>query len=319
MVSIYDLIIIGFVILFTVGGYFKGLIRQLGDLVILITSFMVGLLFYNQVSATFLVRFSFVSGIAKPIAFMALWVITEFALKIMFYFVYKQVPEEVRKSKINRGLGAIPGVVWGILFVSIIISILAALPIKGGFKEGIVGSSSGSFIISKVMSLEGIAGKIFGGSLSDTLEFVTVDQNGQKSVDLGFKINYPTIDAKSEEEMFSLLNKERAKVGEAPLKMDEKLRTLAREYGTKILADGYFSHVSKDGKDPFDRMKESHIGYIIAGENLAFAVNVQAAHNGLMNSSGHRANILTSEYGKVGIGCLDAGPKGKIFVQEFTD
>jgi uncharacterized protein YkwD len=66
-------------------------------------------------------------------------------------------------------------------------------------------------------------------------------------------------------------------------------------------------------------MDKANIKYMLAGENLALAPDVEIAHNGLMNSPGHRANILNSDYGKVGIGCMDGGMYGKMFSQEFTN
>lgn len=50
-----------------------------------------------------------------------------------------------------------------------------------------------------------------------------------------------------------------------------------------------------------------------------FPPTVIVAHNGLMNSEGHRANILSPEFSRVGIGVIDNGIYGKIFVQIFTD
>jgi uncharacterized protein YkwD len=38
-----------------------------------------------------------------------------------------------------------------------------------------------------------------------------------------------------------------------------------------------------------------------------------------MNSPGHRANILGADYGKVGIGIIDGGVYGRMFVQEFSN
>ena len=66
-------------------------------------------------------------------------------------------------------------------------------------------------------------------------------------------------------------------------------------------------------------MEKAGISYQAAGENLAYAPNVDVAHTGLMNSEGHRANILSADFGKVGIGVIDGGVYGKMFVQEFTD
>ncbi len=68
-----------------------------------------------------------------------------------------------------------------------------------------------------------------------------------------------------------------------------------------------------------DRLNEAAISYSVAGENLALAPTVQTAHNGLMNSEGHRKNILDPEFKKLGVGVIDNGVYGKMFVQVFTD
>jgi uncharacterized protein YkwD len=56
-----------------------------------------------------------------------------------------------------------------------------------------------------------------------------------------------------------------------------------------------------------------------AGENLAYAPSVAIAHEGLMNSPGHRENILRASFNKLGVGVIDAGVNGKMFCQEFTN
>ena len=52
---------------------------------------------------------------------------------------------------------------------------------------------------------------------------------------------------------------------------------------------------------------------------MAYAPNLNLAHNGLMNSPGHKANILADDFAEIGIGVMDAGVWGKMFVQEFAD
>jgi uncharacterized protein YkwD len=81
----------------------------------------------------------------------------------------------------------------------------------------------------------------------------------------------------------------------------------------------YFSHISPEGEDVGDRLDRHNINYFYAGENLALAPTTQTAHNGLMNSEGHRRNILEPQFRSVGIGVIDNGVYGKIFVQVFTD
>jgi uncharacterized protein YkwD len=57
----------------------------------------------------------------------------------------------------------------------------------------------------------------------------------------------------------------------------------------------------------------------VAGENLAMAQSLNIAHDGLMKSPGHRANILRLHFGRVGIGVLDGGRDGLMVTQNFRN
>jgi uncharacterized protein YkwD len=74
-----------------------------------------------------------------------------------------------------------------------------------------------------------------------------------------------------------------------------------------------------EGEDVGNRLVESGVEFIIAGENLALAPSLELAHDGLMQSLGHRENILASEFGRVGIGVIDGGIYGKMIVEVFAD
>jgi len=66
-------------------------------------------------------------------------------------------------------------------------------------------------------------------------------------------------------------------------------------------------------------MRDAGVRFSTAGENLALAPTVQVAHTGLMNSPGHRANILHKDFGRVGIGIMDGGIRGLMVSQEFRN
>ena len=67
------------------------------------------------------------------------------------------------------------------------------------------------------------------------------------------------------------------------------------------------------------RLLDADVDFILAGENLAFAPSLDLAHDGLMQSQGHRENILAEEFSRIGIGVIDGGSYGKMFVQVFAD
>jgi uncharacterized YkwD family protein len=120
-----------------------------------------------------------------------------------------------------------------------------------------------------------------------------------------------------EKQMLDLVNQERAKQGIAPLKINADLEKLARMKAQDMIDKNYFSHQSPTYGSPFDMMNKYGVKYNTAGENIAGNSSVQAAHTALMNSAGHRQNILNPNFTEVGIGIVDGGPYGKMFVQMF--
>lgn len=120
-----------------------------------------------------------------------------------------------------------------------------------------------------------------------------------------------------EAQMFELLNQERVKMGLKKLEIHEGLVKLARMKSKDMIELGYFAHQSPTYGSPFDMIRNAGIAFSYAGENLAGAPTVSRAHTALMNSSGHRANILNPNFTHVGIGIVDGGPYGKMFTQLF--
>jgi uncharacterized YkwD family protein len=118
--------------------------------------------------------------------------------------------------------------------------------------------------------------------------------------------------------MINLVNAQRANYGLAPLKVNPDLTRVARIKAQDMLENNYFSHTSPTYGSPFNMLRQFNISYRIAAENLAGAPTVDMAHESLMNSPGHRANILNPDLTDIGIGVVSGGIYGKIFVQLFT-
>ncbi|WP_248663534.1 CAP domain-containing protein [Fuchsiella alkaliacetigena] len=122
-----------------------------------------------------------------------------------------------------------------------------------------------------------------------------------------------------EEEMLDLVNQEREAEGLTPLQVDLRLVKVARAKSKNMIEEGYFGHQSPSLGSPFEMMQEIGIRYEFAGENIAGASTVQRAHQALMDSPGHRENILRDRFTHIGIGIIEGGPYGMMFSQEFID
>lgn len=319
--NIVDVIIILAIVVFAASGYYKGALRQIADIISLVLAIFVSFVFYSPLSISIAERLSINANFAKLFAFFLLWMGVQLVFSITFHFLYPLIPEVIRRSKLNRMLGALPGLLWGTIFSALIITILAVAPIKGAFRDTALDSTLAKFFISKTTGIEGYLSSLLGNAVNDTLTFLTVKPNSGETLDLGFKVAADKLseDEIAEDKMLELVNRERTSRGLGALKMDASLQRVARAHSRDMFIRGFFAHVNPDAKDPFDRMNEAGIVFRVAGENLALAPNVELAHQGLMNSPGHRANILTAEFGTVGIGCISAGSYGKMFSQEFTN
>lgn len=111
-----------------------------------------------------------------------------------------------------------------------------------------------------------------------------------------------------ESEVIRLVNDIRVKNGLKELAYDWQLSRVARYKSQDMKNNNYFSHTSPVYGSPFQMMKSFGISYTAAAENIAKGQRTpKAVVDAWMNSSGHRANILNSNYTKIGVGYVADG------------
>lgn len=102
--------------------------------------------------------------------------------------------------------------------------------------------------------------------------------------------------------MLALVNKARSDAGKAPLCFNAKLNGAALAHSEDMADKNFFSHTGTGGTTIGSRV--SNVGYRWrrVAENIAYNRDYTSSHVGLMNSPGHRRNILNSDYTQIGIG-----------------
>lgn len=123
--------------------------------------------------------------------------------------------------------------------------------------------------------------------------------------------------------LFDAMNDARRAEGLTPLDWDASLEDVAYARAANLVANGYFDHYAPDGESAFSELSARGIRYRLAGENLARnnypeTKTVSAAFDGLMNSPGHRANILEARFSSVGVAAVRDG-KMWIYVTVFLN
>lgn len=321
-----DILVLTLLIFYCIEGYGQGFLIAFIDLIAFSLSFLLGISFYSKVAIFLVTTFSISQGFANALGFFIVAVISEvilaYALKNLIANVplyAKEGPKEETLKKINKLFGIIPGVLSGLILSAFILSLIITLPFSVFLKHSVSNSKIGNYLAIGTQGFARSWADIFGGAVNDTLSFLTIEPKSNQSVNLNFKTKKVTVDKFAEILMLKAVNKERAAAGLPSVVFSEDLAKVGRDHCTDMFTRGYFSHYTPEGLSPFDRMLKASISFKYAGENLALAPNVELAMKGLMQSEGHRANILSKDFNKLGIGVIDGGIYGQMYCQEFTD
>lgn len=314
-----DLVIAGLVILFALDGLRRGFLLQVFNILGFLFSLIFAVGMYVPIAELLLRIFNLSKIFANPAAFLIIWILAESLFFSFLSKIYAKFIARFHNIKINKYLGILPSSANAILFLAFALLFVVSLPINANLKQDIFSSKFGSTLVNAATTLEQPFNNIFGPLTKQTLTFLTVKPEDKGTVDLKFTQKEIQIDSAAEVKMFNLVNAERAKTGAKPLIWRENLATVARAHSIDMFARGYFSHYSPEGKDVGDRLVGAGIPYTYAGENLALAPNIDRAHTGLMNSPGHKRNILDPAFGHIGIGAINGGIYGEMFTQIFTE
>lgn len=131
------------------------------------------------------------------------------------------------------------------------------------------------------------------------------------------------LDAEKAAALVDAMNLARIENGLPPLAVDLELTAVAEARARDLVRNGYFDHYGPDGHSAFSELAARGIGYGLAGENLARnnyppGTTVHAAFTGLMESPGHRANILEVRFNRVGVVAARSG-RTWVYVTIFKD
>ena len=321
-----DFLIIVVVIFYCFEGYALGFYSAFLDLISFIVSFALGLTFYGIFGRLLVGVFAIPSGFANAIGFFIVsffaeiilsYILKHLILTLPYFAEFESKPVSIKRM--NSFLGIVPALFSALLLLAFILTMVVTLPVSVFLKHSVSSSQIGKVLVINTQGFAKDLNNVFGGAVNETLSFLTVEPKSTEIVKLNFKTNSFSTDWAAEDKMLSLVNQERASRGIMALDSWNKLTDVARSHCQDMLQRGYFSHYTPNGLSPFDRMAQADIEYSFAGENLALAPSVDLAMKGLMQSPGHRENILSVNFRRIGIGVIDAGVYGEMFCQEFTD
>ncbi|AUH32724.1 CAP domain-containing protein [Paracoccus tegillarcae] len=123
-----------------------------------------------------------------------------------------------------------------------------------------------------------------------------------------------TYATQDERYLLDLINQSRAANGQDRLFLERHLNRSADNHSIWMLDADVFSHTGAGGSSSSQRLRDAgfdlsngwataeNIAYVTINNNGTLTDEIEQLHRNLMNSSGHRANLLSDRYDLVGIG-----------------
>lgn len=333
-----DWAILGTVAYFAMGGTRRGFLVGVLDLLSVVVAYGAAIVGYQPVADLLIQRLQLPGTLASLAAFLGLLVIGQIAYSLLVNSVLMLIRPLLRALRplegADRALGVVPGAAKGVIAAAVLLLPFTLLPVL----PELSGAIERSAVASRLVAVAASEAPAIWGRLpfADRVVMPALERPPSSLIPGRATIlpddataRVPVIpeesldpDPEAEAQMLELVNNERLKVGLRPLVADNALRNVSRAHSQEMFVLGYFSHYSPNTGSPFDRLRAAGIRYLAAGENLAYAPSVMVAHEGLMDSPGHRANILRPEFGRVGIGAIrgrQALRPGTMFTQVFRN
>jgi uncharacterized protein YkwD len=319
-----DILLIVLVLLLLLRGWFRGFVREAMDLVGLLVGIVLAFRFGSAVGSIV----EAMAGVSDDTARLIGGVVVLVVVGVGAAVITRLIERHARLpglNLINRVGGAGVAVAWGVFLATILLSLAAVAPMPQAVAEQLDDSA----VTQTLTDPDGVPQEVFttlaGDRIVETLLNIRevfgtrrVILEGEESLTFqGVERGDLAADPEAAGEVFDLLNRARLDGGADPLAWSPALADVAASHATEMYADGYFSHVSAETGTVSDRLAAAGIPFVLAGENLALAATPGQVHDGLMDSTGHRENILRREFRRVGVAAVD-GPLGLMTVQVFT-
>jgi uncharacterized protein YkwD len=314
-----DIIVILFLLLYVLMQVRYGLFYLVTKLISFLGSVVLAFLTYHFLALALGAYIPLPPGVLDAVSFLILFLVYQGLIHLLLKRLLVSLPRTFDDSRPAKVLAVVPAFIDGLITVAVVLLIFMIMPFSSTLKAQVEDSVVARPLLDQAEKLEGYVDKVFGRAGEEALGFLTVKPDESETVALPFEPRRLTVSPEAEAKMLELLNEERTSRGLSPVTVDPTIVEVARAHSRDMWERKYFSHQNPDGEDPFDRMKEGEVSFRAAGENLALAHTVERAHRGLMNSEGHKRNLLDPAFKRIGIGAIDAGVYGIMFTQNFAD
>lgn len=316
--NLVDLIIVLALLLAMLDGFRRGVIALLLDLLAVVIGIGAAALLASPVGR-FFGGLGLRTALQPMVGFLITLTLADTIVRAVTGWLGRLTSKIIRLGLIGSGLGGLLGLVKQSVLLILLINLLLFLPVLPKVRSAIQSSKLAPQFAIQTPLLERAFNDLVAPAIKELQSVSTIVQITDSPIEIDTPVQSLTVDKQAEQELFRLVNRERRERGLGELTWSDRLAEVGRAHSHDMWQRQFFAHVNPSGQTPFDRLDAVGIHYRAAGENLALAPTTPIAHQGLMDSPGHRANILSPDYGQLGIGSVRNGLYGVMYTQLFTD
>ena len=316
-----DWVIFGVVAYYALLGWQAGFFPLVISFISFIAAVWAAIAWQAPVAEFFTEKFGIASTWSLVLSYIIIAFLVQEVVAEILRAVISKIPKRFVSSKIAEWLGALVSALNGLIIITFLLLVALVLPLRGTVKNDIRTSGIGGFLTQFIQKHGGPIQSAVEGVGDGARKFFTVEPQSKERItlDVAPKSADLRVDAAAESRMLALANAERVKAGAPALVVDDKIVVVARAYSRDMFERRYFSHYSPEGEDAAGRMDKGGVSFTVAGENLAYAPDVETAHRGLMESEGHKRNILDPQFRRIGIGIIATDSFGIMITQNFAN
>jgi uncharacterized protein YkwD len=316
-----DWTIVGILIYYAVQGWNAGFADLGLSFITFLLSLFLSIKFHAPVGDFLSQTFGIPSVWTGVLGYILVAFVAQAILSELVQLLLGKLPQQLVFSKVNKLLGTVVSIADGFVIITFFLLVILALPIRGSIKTDVHNSKIADFLVKTAQKYGGPITSTIDQAREEVIKFITVEPDSNENISLPIT---PTeseliVDTADEEKMVNLVNQERAKVRVEPVRVDSNMTAVAEAHARDMFLRRYFSHVTPEGLTARDRLEKAGVTFNVAGENIAYASDLMTAHEGLMNSPGHRQNILDPSFRRIGIGIISTVTWGTMFVQDFAN
>ncbi len=313
-----DFVLGAFLVALIVRGWLKGFVREALDVVTLLLGAVIAFRAAGTVGSVI----SAMSGLSPEVGRLVGGVVAFLAISVGAAVVSGLIHRTIRRlpamTTLNRLAGAALGGVYALVLATLALTLVSIAPMPEPVTDAVEESTFAATLTDPHGPVQSGVEVIAGDRVMQTV--ISLRRLfGQRVVVGDGTVALPPAEhtkpsAGAARAVYEALNKERVSEGLDPLAWSEDLAVVAVGRAESAYRSGT---LVPEGPDIEEKLRLVGIPSSQRGENIALAATPDGAHEALVASESHRAELLRVDYRRVGVGVVE-GPYGFVAVEVFT-